>query len=53
MLDTYKGSSGAPVLLVTDDGKLKLVAVHRMIACESDVWICKGSILIENFLSCL
>ena len=50
MLDTYHGSSGAPVLLATDDGKLKLVAVHRKIARGSG--ICKiGSIPIEDFLS--
>ena len=50
MLDTYHGSSGAPVLLATDDGNLKLVAVHRKIARGSG--ICKiGSIPIEDFLS--
>ena len=50
MLDTYHGSSGAPVLLATDDGKLELVAVHRKFSRASGV--CKiGSIPNEDFLS--
>ena len=50
MLDTYHGSSGAPVLLATEDGKLELVAVHRKFSRKRGV--CKiGSIPNEDFLS--
>ena len=51
MLDTYKGSSGAPVLLVTDDQELVLVAVHLTITRGNGICISIGSIPNEDFLS--